>query len=121
MSVMRSCSIRLILVAAVLSFLLGAAPSVRTQAAGPWAFLQDFTHVPGAVSRLEEGYVATVFRNSEKDLLALVIYPGVCDPAGCSVESPIAYFIVDTKGLLVKLHLEPGSRLSSLITGFHFA
>jgi hypothetical protein len=105
----------------ILLILLAVAPSARAQGDGPWMFLRDFTVVPGAVSELEDGYVASVFRNSEKGLLALVIYPGVCDPSGCAVQDPVAYLVVDAQGLLVKLHLNPGTKLSSVIAGFHVA
>jgi hypothetical protein len=118
---MQSCLKRLIPAAVILLSLLAVSPSVRAQADEPWMFLRDFTVVPGAVSEIESGYVASVFRNTEKGLLALVIYPEVCDPSGCGVENPVAYFVVDTKGLLVKLHLNPGTKLSSLNTGFHIA
>jgi hypothetical protein len=109
------------LVAVILLFLLAAPQSVRAQAREPWKFLEDFALVPGAVSRVEDGYIGAVFHNSEKGLFALIIYPGVCGSQGCNVKDPVAYFVVDTKGLLVKLHVEPGTELSSLITGFQSA
>lgn len=118
---MQSRLIRPRLVAVILWFLLAWIPSVPAQAREPWKFLEDFALVPGAVSRVEDGYVAAVFHNSEKGLFALILYPGVCGSQGCNVKDPVAYFVVDTKGLLVKLYVEPGAELSSPIAGFQSA
>ena len=112
---------RLMMATVISSILLSVAPSVRAQTDGPWMILQDFALVPGAVGPVEDGYVGSVFRNFEKGLLALVIYPGMCDPTGCAVQSPVAYLVVDAEGTLVKIHLEPGTRLSSLIPDLHIA
>ncbi|MBI2365067.1 MAG: hypothetical protein HYV01_08700 [Deltaproteobacteria bacterium] len=119
--VMQSRLIKPGLVAVILLFLLAGLPAVPAQAGEPWEFLEDFALVPGAVSRVEDGYVAAVFHSSEKGLFALIIFPGVCGSQSCNVKDPVAYFVVDTKGLLVKLHVEPGTELSLLIAGFQSA
>jgi hypothetical protein len=78
------------LVVVILWFLLAGISSVPAQAREPWKFLEDFALVPGAVSRVEGGYVAAVFHNSEKGLFALIIYPGVCGSQSCDVTDPDA-------------------------------
>ena len=119
---MQSRLIKLGLVSVIHLFLLAVLLTVPAQAGEPWKFIEDFALVPGAVSRVEDGYVAAVFHNSEKRLFALIIYPGVCGSQSCNVKDPVAYFVVDTKGLLVELHVvEPGTELSSLIAGFQSA
>jgi hypothetical protein len=119
--VMQSRLIKRVLVAVILFILLALLPSVPAQAGEPWKFLEDFALVPGAVTRVEDGYVAAVFHNSEKRLFALIVYSGVCGSQSCNVKDPVAYFVVDTKGLLVKFHLEPGAEISSVIAGFQSA
>src|SRR5574342_456681 len=106
---MRPRLIKLASVAAVFSILSAVPAALHAQAEEPWKFLQDFTLVRGAVRPVKDGYVGAVLHNSAKEHFALVIFAGGCRGQSCAVENPVAYFVVDTKGLLVKSHIEPGA------------
>ena len=103
------------------STLLAAPQSSHAQAEEPWNFLQDFTLVDGAVRPVKDGYVGAVLSNPATGYFALVIYPGVCRGQSCAVENPVAFFVVDAKGILVRHHLEPGATIESMIGGFQIS
>jgi len=108
-------------VAVIFSFLSAVPPLLHAQAGELWTFLQDFTLVSGAVRPVRDGYVGAVLRNTAKGYFALVIYTGVCQAQSCAAEKPVAYFVVDTDGVLIRHHLEPGATLESLIGGFQIS
>lgn len=83
--------------------------------------MRDFQFVEGAVSPLKDGYVAVVFHNATKGLFALVIYPGRCRAGDCVVDNPKAFIAVDSPGRIVKLHVEPGAKLESMLLGFQIS
>lgn len=120
-TLMRSRLIRLASIAMIFAILSAAPQSSDAQAEEPWTFLQDFTPVSGAVRPVNDGYVGAVLTNSATGYFALVVYPGVCRRQSCSVENPVAYFVVDTKGILVRHHLEPGATIESMISGFQIS
>src|SRR6185436_10171706 len=95
----------------VVAILLLIRSPLHAQEENPWQFLRDFEFVEGAVSPLQEGYIATVLQNTAKGLTALVIYPGKCRGGNCGVASPKAFIAVDSPGRIVKLHQEPGMKL----------
>ena len=105
---MPSRLIRLASIAMIFAILSAAPQSSHAQAEEPWKFLQDFTIVSGAVRPVNDGYVGAVLSNPAKGYFALVIYAGVCRGQSCAVKRPVAFFVVDTKGALVRHHLEPG-------------
>ena len=107
-----------LIVAAIL--LLGRSP-LHAQEENPWRFLSDFEFVEGAVSAVQDGYIATVLQNPAKGLFAVVIYPSVCTAGDCIVGSPTAFIAVDSPGRIVKLHAEPGMKLESIILGFQIS
>jgi len=104
-----------------LTILLLVRAPLDAQQDSPWSFLQDFGFVQGAVSPVQGGYVAAVLYDSAKNLFALVIYPGECRTQSCAVKAPVAFFVVDSEGLLVKHHVEPGAELASIIPGLNFS
>ena len=118
---MRSRLIKLASVAAIFSILLAVPPALHGQAEDPWNFLQDFTLVDGAGRPIEDGYIGAMLHNSEEGLFALVIFAGGCRGQSCAVENPVAYFVVDTKGRLVKSHVEPGAKLETMLGGFQIS
>ena len=102
----------------VFATLLLVRSPLHAQEDNPWIYLRDFEFVEGAVSPVQGGYIATMLRNTAKGLLALVIYPGECRAGDCIVGSPTAFIAVDSPGRIVKLHIEPGMKLESIILGF---
>lgn len=98
-----------------------APPALHAQTEDPWDFLHNFTLVHGAVSPIEDGYVGAVLHNPAEDHLALVIFAGVCDGSGCVVENIVAYFVIDSRGVLVRHHVEPGARFESIIGDFQIS
>ncbi len=113
--------ISLVSIVIVLLTLSAVPQSSHAQAEEPWKFLQDFTVVRGAVRPVNDGYVGAVLSNPAKGYLALVIYAGVCRGQSCAVERPVAFFVVDTKGVLIRHHLEPGATLESMVDGFQIS
>ena len=118
---MPSRLIRLVSIAVVLLMLSAVPQSSHAQVEDPWKFLQDFTLASGAVRPVNDGYVGAVLTNSAMGYFALAIYAGVCRRQSCAVENPVAYFVVDTKGILVRHHLEPGATIESMISGFQIS
>ena len=116
------------LAGAILSLALIVPLLVEAEESGdPWKFLNGFTPVRGAISQVEERYIAALFQNPKKALRPLVIYPADCGSQICSLDRPVAYSVFDTKGLIVKLYIEPGAELrlyrvlTSAVTGFNAA
>ena len=105
----------------VFVILLFARSPLHAQEENPWKFLSDFEFVEGVVSPVQDGYVATMLHNTTKGLFALVFYPGECRAGNCVVGSPTAFIAVDSPGRIVKLHLEPGMKLESIILGFQIS
>ena len=118
---MPSRLIRLASIAIIFAILSAAPQSSHAQAEEPWKFLQDFTLVSGAVRPVNDGYVGVVLTNAAMRYFALVIYAGVCRGQSCAVENPVAYFVVDTTGIVVRHHLEPGATIESMISGFQIS
>lgn len=118
---MRSRFIKIASALIVFSILLAVRPPLQAQEENPWNYLRDFQFVEGAVGPVKDGYVAIVFHNRAKGLFALVIYPGVCRAGDCLVENPKAFIAVDSPGRIVKLHVEPGAKLESMILGFQIS
>jgi hypothetical protein len=84
----------------------------------PWEFLKDFKHVRGAITPVEERYMAALFHNAQRKLNALVLFPAQCVSGRCSLGEPIAFSVFDSRGLLVRFHAEPNERsvLQKIIT-----
>ena len=101
--------------------LLAVRPLAQAQEESPWNYLRDFQFVDGAVSPVKEGYVATVLHNRSKGQFALVIYSGVCRGRDCVVDNPKAFIAVESPGRIVKLYVEPGAKLESMIVGFQIS
>lgn len=118
---MRSRLIKIVSPLIVFSILLGVRPPLQAQEENPWNFLRDFQFVEGAVSPLKDGYVATVLHDPATGLFALVIYRGVCRDRDCVVDNPKAFIAVESPGHIVKLHVEPGAKLESMILGFQIS
>ena len=116
--------IRLISAVSIAIVFLALSPvpqSSQAQAEEPWEFLQDFTLVRGAVRPVNDDYVGAVLSNPARGYFALVIYTGVCRGQSCAVESPVAYFVIDTNGVLVRHYIEPGTTLESMIGSFQIS
>lgn len=105
----------------VSSILLAVRSPSQAQEENPWNYLRDFQFVEGAVRPVKDGFVATVLQNRAKGLFALVIYAGVCRAGDCVVDNPKAFIAVDSPGHIVKLHVEPGAKLESMILGFQIS
>lgn len=118
---MRIRLISAVSIAIVLLALSAVPQSSEAQAEEPWKFLQDFTLISGAVRPVNDGYVGAVLSNPAKGYFALVIYAGVCRGQSCAVERPVAFFVVDNEGVLVRHHLEPGATLDSMVSGFQIS
>jgi hypothetical protein len=110
----------LVYVTVILLILSAVASALYAQTEEPWNALRDFTFVHGAIGPLTDGHVGAVLHNSAKAHFALVIFAGVCHGHSCAVETPLAYFVVDTQGLLLISHVEPGAKLES-IGGFQIS
>ncbi len=117
---MRSKLNNLIYVAVVLSILSAVGSALHAQTDEPWNVLRDFTFIHGTIGPVTDGYIGAVLHNSAKAHFALVIFAGVCHGHSCAVETPVAYFVVDAKGLLLTSHVEPGAKLES-IGGFQIS
>jgi hypothetical protein len=115
------CIMKLSLALVVFAILFFARSPLHAQEENPWKFLSDFEFIEGAVSPVQNGYIATVLQNTAKGLIALVIYPGECRAGNCVVGSPTAFIAVDSPGRIVKLHQEPGMKLESIIFGFQIS
>ena len=107
-------------VAVVLLILSAVGSALHAQTDEPWNVLRDFTFIHGTISPVTDGYIGAVLHNPAKAHFALVIFAGVCHGHSCAVESPVAYFVVDAKGLLLTSHVEPGTKLES-IGGFQIS
>ena len=73
-----------------------------------WEFLGDFRHVEGAIRPVDDGHVAALFYHANKRLTALVIFPSSCDAQRCSLDNPVAYSVVNEKGVIVRSHENNG-------------
>ena len=110
----------LVILALVLSF-----HTRQANGQNPWEQLAGFHSV--GVSRLDDTAVVALLVNSDGKLIALVVFPAVCDGADCTLSDPGAFFVTDLEGSVVKLHIEPGheaichSIFTSVLKGFSIA
>ena len=100
---------KLIPVLAILSLALAVPPLLRAQAYGPDEILANFTLVPGGISRVDEHAVAALFHNSERALVALVIFPAECRSQECAIGEPLGCAIFDAAGRVVQLYVVQGA------------
>lgn len=107
-----------IAVAVIGAICLLAPPRSHSRDEEPWNYLRGFTPVEGAVSLINHAYVGVVFHDAGSGYLALVVYPGVCQAQDCGLEPPVAFFVVDSGGSLVRHHLEPGTSLENVFGNF---
>jgi hypothetical protein len=106
--------------AALMSSLVLIVPTTyRADNDNPWDFLKDFTHVRGAITPVEERYMAALFFNAKKQLNALVLFPAKCVERRCSLSEPVAFSVFDSRGLLVRFHEEANEKsvLQIIISG----
>ncbi|MBI2360410.1 MAG: hypothetical protein HYV04_16165 [Deltaproteobacteria bacterium] len=96
------------ILAAILLLSLTFVPQLSPRAEEAWNFLDGFTPIPGRITRVGERYVAALFVNSEKQLLALVVFNATCDSGSCRVNRRAAYSVVDAAGSNIRSHVEPG-------------
>ena len=100
--------VKLGLASMLFSMTLVATPSLESSTEGPWDFLQGFVYVHGAVCQVASGRIGALYYNADKELTALVIYPGDCDAQQCVVRPPVAYAVFDGGGEIVKSYADPG-------------
>jgi hypothetical protein len=70
-----------------------------TEEAPQGNFLSGFTLVPGSVTLVEEQYVLALFKNTEDDLYAVVLFNLDCASDRCDVGDMIAYSLFDSQGV----------------------
>jgi hypothetical protein len=101
------------------SLVLFVPTGYRAENDNPWDFLKDFKHVRGAITSVEERYMAALFFNTQKRLNALVLFPAKCVERRCSLSEPVAFSVFDSRGLIVRFHEEPNEKplLQIIISG----
>ena len=62
-------------------------------------FLSGFSLVPGSVTLIEEQYVLALFKNTEDDLYAVVLFNLNCASDRCDVGDVLAYSLFDSHGV----------------------
>jgi hypothetical protein len=105
----------------IFSLLSSVVPVLQAQTEDPWDFLQTFILVRGTVRPIEDGYIAAVLYNSAEEHLALVIFAGICDRSSCAVENIVAHFVIDSRGVLLRHHIQPGAGFESIIGRFQIS
>jgi hypothetical protein len=88
----------LILLAPTLSG-AGSYPLATTEETPQGNFLSGFSLVPGSVTLIEEQYVLALFKNTEDDLYAAVLFNLNCASDRCDVGDVIAYSLFDSQGV----------------------
>lgn len=120
----RANLIKVGLVLIVLASIMAFQPR-HAKGQNPWGELAGFHSV--GVSRLDDTAVIAVLVDSDETLIALVIFPAVCDGSDCVLSDPGAFFVTDLEGSVVRLHIEPGheaichSLVTSVLKGFSVA
>jgi hypothetical protein len=108
----------------LLALLLAALPRQAT-GQNPWSQLSGFQSV--SVSRVDNSAVVAVLFNPDHKLLAVVVFPAVCDGADCVLSEPGAFLVTDLEGSVLRLHIEPGREdishpiLAAVLKGFSVA
>jgi hypothetical protein len=107
----------------LLALMLGFYPRQAT-GQNPWGILSGFHSV--GVGRFD-GAVVSVLFNADDSLMALVVFPALCDGDDCVLSDPAAFFVGDLDGGVVRLHIEPGREaicqpiFASVLKGFALA
>jgi hypothetical protein len=91
----------------ILILFLSIPPLLNARADDPWEDLKGFTLVPNSPARVEEHYVAALFQNSEKGLLAVVLFNVTCDSDRCKVNNRAAYSLFNDEGRNVRVYVDP--------------
>jgi hypothetical protein len=108
----------------VLALMLAMQPR-QAKGQNPWSQLSGFHSV--GVSRVDNTAVVAVLFKPDDKLVAMVVFPAVCDGADCVLSEPGAFFVTDLQGSLVHLHIEPGHEgithpiFASVLAGFSLA
>jgi hypothetical protein len=114
--------VRFVLVTLALLF---AFQPYQAKGQNPWGILSGFHSV--GVSRIDDSAVVAVLFNSDEKLLAMVVFPAVCEGENCTLSDPGAFIITDLEGGVVRLHIEPGREaichpiFASVVKGFSVA
>ncbi len=87
--------------------LVALAPLPSVQAEDPWQILKGFTLIPDSPTLVEEHYAAALFVNSEKGLLAAVIFKVTCDSGSCDANHGAAYSVFNAQGLNIRRYVDP--------------
>jgi len=109
--------VKLGLASIIFSMTLMITPSLNSSTEGPWAFLQGFVYVPGAVGQIETRHIGALYYNADQELTALVIYPVDCGSEQCAMRRPVAFAVFAAGGQIVKFYADPGQEtlLSKLL------
>lgn len=70
-------------------------------------FLKDFEFIPGSAVLVDARHVLALYKNSQKDFYAVVLFAADCDRLGCVPNELIAFSIVDRDGQDVELANNP--------------
>ena len=91
-------------------------PSASTEQTPQGNFLSGFTLVPGSVTLIEQQYVLALFKNTEDDLYAVVLFNLNCSSDGlerCDVGEVLAYSLFDSQGVEKQLVNGPYGNVST--------
>ncbi len=77
----------------------GSSPLVSTEETRQENFLSGFNLVPGSVTLVEEQYILALFKNTEDDLYAVVLFALNCASDSCDVGEVVAYSLFDSQGV----------------------
>ena len=101
----------------ILSLSLGLMPAVSLGAQDPWQFLENFTPLPSSLTRIAERYVAMIYVNRDKQLMAAVIFDASCFANSCEINHRAGYAVVNAEGSNTRLYVDPEEEeLKELLT-----
>ena len=101
----------------ILLLSLGLMPGVSLGAQDPWKLLDNFTPLPGSLTRIAERYVAMIFVNRDEQLMAAVFFDATCFADGCELNHRAGYAVVDAEGSSPRFYVEPQEEeLKELLT-----
>ncbi len=66
-------------------------------------FLKDFEMLPGTAVLIDDNHVLAVYKKSDKEFYAVVLFSVDCDTSGCTPNELLAFSIVDGQGDDVQL------------------
>lgn len=101
----------------ILLLSVGLMPAVSLGAQDPWKFLDNFTPLPGSLTRIADRYVAMIFVNRDEQLMAAVFFDATCFADSCELNHRAGYAVVNAEGSNARLYVDPQEEeLKALLT-----